>query len=443
MATTFPALSESRLLRYFSFAMLYVAQGVPEGIMLFAIPAWLAMNGKTAAEVSSYTAIIFLPFGFKILAAPMIERFTFLAMGRRRPWILVGQIGIASSLAIMSLIENPLDHLFLLTIFGICSFFFVIVQDISTDALAIDIVPIDEQAKANGMMWGAKVAGMAGSLAICTWLLNQYGFFTAIFSLSLIVIFIMLVPLLLRERPDEKLLPWTKGKVSTDAATLQMDSFRKIFKSLLRVLKLRNSIILLLLNFLIMMSLGYMKTLIPIFTIQAIGWTNQAYSSVYATTSFAGGILGMVVGGYLVDRFGTFKMMSIYLVLLVSFTGLIGFGEAWWKVPYFVETYIALFALMYTFIIITIFAMVMKCCWKRISAMQFTFYMAAFNLAQTIGSAAIGPIRGYAGWGFTLFAIAVPASAALIILQTVNMKKHLTQVEELEQAEVNHGALAI
>jgi hypothetical protein len=64
------------VLRYFSFAILYVAQGIPEGMTLFGIPAWMAINGKTAAEIGGYTAIIFIPVSFKILAAPLMERFT-------------------------------------------------------------------------------------------------------------------------------------------------------------------------------------------------------------------------------------------------------------------------------------------------------------------------------------------------------------------------------
>ena len=43
-----PTLSEHKLLRYFSFSILYVAQGVPEGMTLFGIPAWMAMNGQNS-----------------------------------------------------------------------------------------------------------------------------------------------------------------------------------------------------------------------------------------------------------------------------------------------------------------------------------------------------------------------------------------------------------
>ena len=44
---TIPSLSENTFLRYLNFVALYVAQGIPEGMTLFGIPAWMAMNGKT------------------------------------------------------------------------------------------------------------------------------------------------------------------------------------------------------------------------------------------------------------------------------------------------------------------------------------------------------------------------------------------------------------
>src|SRR5687768_5957117 len=99
--STLPALSENRFLRYISFATLYVGQGVPEGMTIFGIPAWMAMNDKTPAEIGAYSAIIFIPFSFKIVVAPLIERFTFLPMGRRRPWIIFGQFGLAVSFMTM------------------------------------------------------------------------------------------------------------------------------------------------------------------------------------------------------------------------------------------------------------------------------------------------------------------------------------------------------
>lgn len=47
--TNLPALSDSSLLRYIAFTALYMAQGLPAGLMAVAIPAWLAKHGPLLA----------------------------------------------------------------------------------------------------------------------------------------------------------------------------------------------------------------------------------------------------------------------------------------------------------------------------------------------------------------------------------------------------------
>ena len=427
-----PALSEHRFLRYLSFAILYVGQGIPEGMTVFGIPAWMAMNGKTPAEIGTYAAIIFIPFSFKILVAPLIERFTFLPMGRRRPWIIFGQFGLGVSFMAMSMLPDPLNNISLLTAVGFCVSLFITFQDIATDALVIDIVPMEQQAKANGFMWGSKIAGTAASLAIGTWLLNNYGFSIAILSLSLAVFLIMLVPLLLRERPGEKLLPWTPGTISADTAALQMNSLAKIFKSLFSVLKLPESILLSLVLFVTLTALGFMRTIFPIFTIQELGWSNKDYSEVYASTSLAGGILGMLAGGLLLEKFGKIRMISVYLILLILLTTFMAFSKSLWHSSFFTTGYIALFNLLFVFIAIGLFATGMQFCWRRISALQFTLYMALYNLGTTAGAALIGPLRKHLDWGYTILSFSVMATLALVLIQFVHIKNHLHRLERLD-----------
>ncbi len=55
MPATF-SLSDSPRVRYATGAMLYFAQGIPQGLLGIAIPAWLASQGMGAAEIASYLA---------------------------------------------------------------------------------------------------------------------------------------------------------------------------------------------------------------------------------------------------------------------------------------------------------------------------------------------------------------------------------------------------
>ena len=88
-----------------------------------------------------------IPFSLKILLAPMMERYTYLPMGRRRPWLLFGQLGIFCSLIGLSLVPDPVNNIALITVAALCACTFIMFQDIATDSLVIDIVPVEQQGK--------------------------------------------------------------------------------------------------------------------------------------------------------------------------------------------------------------------------------------------------------------------------------------------------------
>ena len=283
-----PSLSENTFLRYAHFIVLYLAQGIPEGMLLYGIPAWMAINGKTVAEIGSFVAAVGLPWSFKIVVAPMMDRFTYLPMGRKRPWVLFGQLGLIVSFILMAFVPDPLNNLSLFMAAGFCVSFFGSFQDVATDGMAVDIVPVNEQARANGFMWGSKIVGISASLALGTWLLNQYSFSMSVLSLSVCVGLIMLAPLLLRERAGEKLLPWTKGEVSPETEKMKLENWSLIFKSLYKVFSLRNSLLVAFVGFISQAGFNFIATLLPVFTVTELEWTNPSFE--FVTDNFANSV---------------------------------------------------------------------------------------------------------------------------------------------------------
>jgi len=432
-----PVLSDNTFFRYLNFIALYIAQGIPEGMAFFGIPAWMAMNGKTPGEIASFVAAVGLPWSFKLIVAPLMDRFTYLPMGRRRPWVIFGQLGLIASFVAMAFVPDPLHNLNLLLIAGFAVGVFGSMQDVATDGMAIDIVPIDQQARANGFMWGAKIVGTSASLALGSWLLNRYGFTSAILMLSIGVGIIMLAPLLLRERPGEKLLPWTKGEASQETKKMQLTNWSTIFKSLFSVFTLRNSLILAVLLFIAQGSYNYIATLLPIFTVQELGWTDQAYSQFFATASLVGGIGGMLIGGILIDKFGKIFMMNMYFFLLIFLT--VGFVmlKSFWTNTWFIGGFMAIYQILYVFACIGIFAIAMECCWKKVSASQFTIYMTIGNLGRIAGAKLIGTTTSSFTWEYTILCFAGMIALAWIMIQFLHLKTHLQQVSNLESRHLN------
>lgn len=430
-----PSLSENSFLRYFNFIALYVAQGIPEGMCFFGIPAWMAMNGKTPGQIGSFVAAVGLPWSFKIIVAPLMDRFSYLSMGRRRPWVLFGQLGLVLSFIAMALVPDPLNNLNVFMTAGFAVGFFGSFQDVATDGMAIDIVPTDQQARANGLMWGAKIIGTSASLALGSWLTYQYSFSTAILALSVAVGLIMLVPLFLRERTGEKLLPWTNGNVSPETKKMQLNSWSIIGKSLYKVFTLRNSLVFAATGFITQGAFNYMDTTLPIFTVQELGWTDKAYSQFYATASLIGGIGGMLIGGMLIDKFGKIRMLNIYCCTAIVLVSTFVLLQPYWTNKWLVAGFMILYQLLFVFTSIGIFATAMQCCWKKVSATQFTLYMAISNLGRTAGAKCIGPMKLHFNWPYTLMAFALMFAVAWMLIRLVHINKQVEKVHELENLE--------
>lgn len=427
-----PALITSAPLRYITFAALYAAQGIPEGLTFFAIPAWLAVNGVDAAPIGSYLAVVTIPWSFKLFAGPLMDRWSYLPMGRRRPWVLLGQSGLLLSFLCMALIPEPVHNITMLMIMGFTVSFFGAIQDVATDGMAIDVIPVDQQARANGMMWGAKTLGSMGSLAAGTWLINTMGFPYAVAALSITVSGIMLLPLLFRERPGEKRLPWGEGRPSAEALAMKVDTWSAILSTLRSAFLLRSSLVMGVAGFVFTTGVGLMDAQLPVFTIQELGWTNDAYSNITATVSILGAFLAMAVAGWLVEIVGKVRIMSIYMALLVLLTVTMAMTRDHWGTPGFAVGLIVGYQSLYTFFMVAFLATAMNLCWRRISATQFTLYMAIGNLGRAVGSSLLGPLRDRLDWPGMFLVFAGLMLAALAIVQALRMKRHQEALDRLE-----------
>lgn len=426
------SLANNTSLRYLIFIALYFAQGIPEGITLFAIPAWMAANNKTTEEIAAYTAIGLIPFSFKIFLAPIMERYVYLPMGRRRPWLLFGQTGILLSLIALSFIPNPLNNIQGLTSAVLCLHIFILFQDIATDSLVIDIVPVEQQGKANSFMWGSKTAGTALSLFIGSWLINNYGFSNTLLYMSVPILFILFIPLLTREREGEKLLPWTKGQVASDAAKLTVDSWLKLFNAFKQMVVLKDVMLLISIGFCLFATLNFVRTMLPIFSIQEIGWSNLYYSKIYATSGLIGGLAGMTIGAVIIQRYGCIKLIQIAASLMVLLAIAMALFESMWIYDTVICTFIGIFCTLYTLINIGALALAMKLCWKRISALQFTLCMTAFNFGLSAGAAMLGLLRTYYHWQTLFFIFAGMISCLALFLNLINTQRHQQKVNQLE-----------
>ena len=442
-SSNLPVLSDNVFFRYFNFIALNFAQGVPEGMLLFGIPAWMAMNGKSSGEIASFAIACGFPWSFKFTVAPLMDRYTYLPMGRKRPWVLLGQLVLIVSCINMAYVPNPLNNLNQFMMAGFIVSFFGAFQDVATDGMAVDISPNDQQARANGLMWASKMVAISTTLALGTWLLNKYNFTISILMLAAMIGIIILVPLFLRERQEEKILPWTIGIASTETKKLQLTNWTALFKSLYSVFSLKNSLLFALIIFITQGFYNYLDVLLPIFTVTELGWRNVDYSQVYAIATLIGGISSMLLGGFLLEKFGKKRMMNIYFFCMVAFTVILALIKSYWVNASFIYSYMVLFNIMSVFASIGVFAIAMQCCWKKVSASQFILYMTISNLGIIALAALIGSTRANLSREITLLGFTIMIGFAWLLIQFLNINKQVEGVEKLDNKDLKKGGMMV
>lgn len=114
-------------------AYLYFIQGV-----VLVLPATMTL---VYTELPPYTILcIFsasnLPFSTKFIVAPFIEKFTSLGYGKRKTWIIISQLTTSAFLIIASFFTKDKEQIYM-GVFMVASVFFIALQDISLDAMAI------------------------------------------------------------------------------------------------------------------------------------------------------------------------------------------------------------------------------------------------------------------------------------------------------------------
>lgn len=173
------ALTENRNLRFFVVFILYVAQGLPLGLFYFALPGWQAQNGASAAAVGAVLAMTALPWSLKLVNGVIMDRWAFLAMGRRRPWLIVGQLGIIIGLLVMAWASPDATDAALLGAFAFGINVATTIQDVAIDGMAVDVLSEKEFARASGFMFGGQAIGISAGSAAAGHLLAYYGFAAA------------------------------------------------------------------------------------------------------------------------------------------------------------------------------------------------------------------------------------------------------------------------
>lgn len=390
-------LSDHRALRFATLFLLYFAQGLPFGLIDFALPAWLAQNGASAAAIGGVQAMVILPWTFKLAYGLLMDRYAFLAMGRRRPWIIIGQFGLAIAFLGLALANPGVHQISLIAAFAFALGLSSAVQDVAVDGLAVDILPASEIERVNGYMFGAQAIGVAVSAAASGYLIAYFGLPAAVFTLAAIIAVILMLVLIVRERPGERLLPWTSGAASQRNLDLHLGAFGPILRNLFTAMFTRQTLILVPALVAVVAAWGIFLGLAPLFAANVLGWGKAVYSSWSGQANIVAGFASVLLFGLMAERWGARRLFIASAVLSAASAGAMLLVQGHWTNPAFFIAGIFIFNALTVLRGVASGSLAMRLCTPAIAATQFAVFMAILNLGRTVASASLGWIDSLGG----------------------------------------------
>ena len=382
-------LVDSYRARVITLSALYVAQGVPWGFITVTMVTFLAAEGADAGDLAYLLTLGTLPWSFKFLWGPIIDRFQMPNLGRRRPWILIAQTGMVALLVTMLLVPDLTDNISLLGALFFVYNVFTALQDVSTDALAVDVLQSHEFERVNSYMFTAKsLGGIIGGAGLGT-IIGIVGIRGAFLIQIPILIVIMMVPLFMRERPGEKRFPWDKNDAvemadKSDEWDAGVRGFAVILGNIKTAFSVRSAQLGIAVS--LMISLAFILIpILPLLFLQELGWSQEEFNATKGGIILVVTMLGAMAGGELGRRFGG-KSMLMYAALSASLTTLAwGTFDNMWSEGWFMMLVWLVHTFLWSIVSICAYSLMMRVTWAEVGGTQFTGYMAMMNLSAIIG----------------------------------------------------------
>ena len=414
--TSWPALSEHKRLRFTTIFLLYVAQGLPIGVFQFAVPAWLAANGASAAAVGTVVSAATLPWSLKLIHGFLMDRWAYLPMGRRRAWLITAQLLIVLTLLALAMAGAGPSEILLLAAFAFAANLFTTVQDVAIDGMAIDLIPVEEQARANGFMFGGQALGIAIGTSLTGYALFFGGVPLAAILNAVIVGALLAMILVLRERPGEKLLPWHDGEPSAHSLGYHAGAWRPIMVGVFHAMARRDTLLFIAGPFFSSMTLGIYYGLAPLLGTRELGWSDADVSAMNGMGSLLGAVVAVLFTGVIADRLGAKRTaIGVYALILALALAMWG-ARAHWGAPGVFTAFMLIFLVLDTSTRVCGCAVSMRLCTPSVAATQFGLFMAIGNFGTSAGAAMIGTLEKWGGLDAMLIAMAVAAGLGILCL---------------------------
>jgi len=376
--------------------------GLPLYVVFQLIPAWMRVEGVGLAEIGFFT-LIQMPYIWKFLWSPVMDRYTLPFLGRRRGWMLVTQLALMLSIAAMGFLQPALS-IWTVAYLAAAMAFFSASQDIVLDAYRRELLPDVELGLGNTIHVQAyRLSGLVpGALAL---ILADHMAWHYVFVVVALFMFVgVMLTLFIKEAVSEPSPP----KTLVDAV---IDPFVEFFN--------RKGIGsgLLILAFLVLYKLGdSMATALQTPFFIDVGFSLTQIGSVAKVSGLIAALVGGFGGGVIMIKLGINR--ALWLFGLVQITSILGFallsvvGTNLWMLGFAVGfEYLGVGLGSAAFV-----AFMARTTNPVFAATQFALFSALTAVPRTVIGAFTGVMVEYIGWTSFFLMCTVLAIPGMLLL---------------------------
>jgi PAT family beta-lactamase induction signal transducer AmpG len=378
--------------------------GLPLYILIQLVPAWLRTEGVGLAEIGFFT-LIGLPYTWKFLWSPVMDRYTLPFLGRRRGWMLLTQLALMISIAAIGFLQ-PQFSIWAIAYLAAVIAFFSASQDIVLDAYRRELLADNELGLGNAIHVQAyRLSGLVpGSLAL---ILADHMPWNAVF---IIVAAFMLIGIVLVLSIKEPVRDPQAPRTIKEAV---IEPFREFLS--------RQGVgsALFVLAFLFFYKLGdNMATALQTPFFIDVGFTLTEIGVVAKFASLTAVIVGGLVGGLVMVVLSINRALWIFgivqIVSILGFAALAIIGPNLWMLG---------FAVAFEYLGVglgtaALTAFIARSTNKAFAATQFALFTALAATPRTLAGATTGMIVEYVGWAnFFLLCVALAVPGMLLLFK--------------------------
>ena len=290
------------------------SSGLPLFVLIQLVPGWLRSEGVSLAEIGLFS-LIGIPYVWKFIWSPLLDRFSLPILGRRRGWMLVTQIGLLVAIGAFGFI-NPVMSIWSVAYLAVAVAFFSASQDIVLDAYRRELLSDQELGLGNSLHVQAyRFAGLIpGSLAF---ILADHLPWQSVF---MVVACFMLLGIGLTLSISEARIENHAPKTLQEAVVLPFKEFieRRGFKAALQMLM-----------FLFLYKLGdSMATALQTPFFIDLGFSNTEIGVIAKTSGLIATMVGLAIGGLVMLKLSINRALWLFgFVQIISILGFAALAE--------------------------------------------------------------------------------------------------------------------